>query len=330
MDAHQRIRSVLAGDKPDRPAFALWQHFPNAEGSPRELANATVDFARAWRPDLIKHTPNGMFAVEDWVEALTGGRDMTVDFDNLPYALNLDFRWHELDTLDVRKGALGRELEALQIVCDAIGSEVPVYMTLFGPLTLAGKLAGARVVDDMKHAPDALHDGLAVITDTMVAFTKAIRETGAHGLYFATQYASETLLSEADHAAFGEPYDIALLEAWDNAGPVILHLCGEHVFFNLCNSYPVEAICWDHGFSKPSFRDAFDQTDRVIVAGMEEGAFPVSAQTVRTQADHALTVSDGIRHILAPTCVIPGGSSRESFVAVTDAVGAYGQTDAAG
>ncbi len=320
MDPHKRIRSVIAGERPDRPAFALWQHFPDADASPRDLADATIDFARTWRPDLIKHTPNGMFAVEDWVIALTGSRNLEVDAEIVPYALNLTFDWRELPRLNVREGALGRELEALRLVCDAIGPEMPVYMTLFGPLTLAGKLGGPRVVADMRQDPAALHDGLAIITDTMIAFTKAVREAGAHGLYFATQYASETLLSEEEHATFGEPYDTALLDAWDNAGPVILHLCGEDVFFDLCNTYPVQAVCWDHGLSQPTFRDAFERTDRVLVAGMEEREFPLSAQTVRAQAGDALLVSEGVRHILAPTCVIPDGSSDQSLAAVALAV----------
>ncbi len=323
MDAHQRIRSVLAGDKPDRPAFALWQHFPDADNAPGPLADATIKYARQWKPDLIKHTPNGMFAVEDWAAALTGGRAMTADIETVPYSLNLDFDWADLQTLDVSEGALARELECLRLVCDGIGRDVPVYMTLFGPLTLAGKLAGPRLVESMRDEPDALHGALATITETMIAFTRAVRETGADGIYFATQYASELLLTEEQHAVFGEPYDLALLKAWDDGGPVILHLCGADVFFDLCNTYPIQAICWDHGLSQPSFRDAFDLTDRVLVAGMEEREFPVSPSTVGAQAAEALAVSGGRRHILAPTCVIPDGSSDQAMAAVVNAVDGF-------
>ena len=257
MTAHERMQAVFSGARPDRPAFALWRHFPDEEDVAQQLAEATIEFARMWRPDLVKHTPNGMFAVDDWASGLSGGKSLDVDTVDVPYSLNLSVTWRDLPRLDVHEGALARELESLRLVRQAIGEQVPVYMTLFGPLTLAGKLAGKRIIDDMRDTPKDLHAGLQTITETMIAFTKAVRKVGAEGLYFATQYASEELLSEEDHAVFGEPYDVALLEAWDNAGPVILHLCGADIFFDLCNSYPVQAVCWDHGLSKPSLRDAY-------------------------------------------------------------------------
>lgn len=322
MNPHERIRAVLAGERPDRPAFAIWRHFPDVDTSPRDLAAATIDFARTWRPDLIKHTPNGMYAVEDWVMNLTGGKSLETDPNVVPYSLNLEVNWQGLTVLDVEQGALGRDLQSLRLVCDEIGGRVPVYMTVFGPLTLAGKLAGVRTIQDMRQRPDDLREGLRTITKTTKDYMKAVREAGADGLYFATQYASEDLLTEDEHAEFGAPYDIEVLEAWCDldGGPVILHLCGANIFFDLCNNYPVEAVCWDHGLSQPAFDDAFDLTDRTLVAGMEESVFPVSAQTVYAQAADALAVSRGMRHILAPTCVIPAESTDESLAVVVNAV----------
>ena len=86
---HTRIQTVLSGETPDRPAFALWHHFPEADRSPEELAAATVAFAHAWRPDLIKHTPNGMYAVEDWARLFADQPSLDVHPDVVPYALNL-------------------------------------------------------------------------------------------------------------------------------------------------------------------------------------------------------------------------------------------------
>ncbi len=326
MNHHERIRATLSGERPDRPAFAIWRHFPDVDGSPRELAAATIDFARTWHPDLIKHTPNGMYAVEDWVLHLTGGKPLEVAPDIVPYSLNLAVNWQSLTVLDVDQGALVRELRSLRLICDEIGRNIPVYMTVFGPLTLAGKLAGKRTINDMRRRPDDLHEGLGVITKSTIEFMKAVREAGADGLYFATQYASDDLLTEEEHAVFGEPYDIEVLNAWGDVdgGPVILHLCGANIFFDLCNIYPVQAVCWDHGLSQPTFYDAFDLTDRTLVAGMEEREFLVSTQTVYAQATDSLAISHGVRHILAPTCVIPAGSTDRSLAAVVKAVETYG------
>ena len=320
MNAHERMKTVLSGDTPDRPAYALWQHFPGSDRSPERLARATIDFARTWKPDLLKHTPNGMYAVEDWAAGLDAVPIEVNEQEGVPYSLNLSVDWRRLSRLDVRSGALGRELLSLRLVCDAIGRDVPVFMTVFGPLTLAAKICGMRIVDNIRQAPDDLHEGLRTITDTMVAFMRAVREAGADGVYFATQFASHDLVSEDEYAVFGEPYDLEVLEAWGDAGPVILHLCGPNIFFGLSNSYPVQAVCWDHGISSPTFRDAFAMTNCTIVAGMQERTFPLSSQGVFEQASDALAVSKGVRHILAPTCVIPSDAPDESLVAVLKAV----------
>ena len=325
-ESHARIRSVFSGEIPDRPAFALWRHFPGADRSPEELTAATIAFARKWRPDLVKHTPNGMYAIEDWASQQGSQPSLEFDPDTFPYALNFNIDWRGLTKLQAGDGAVGRELDCLRRVCEEIGEEFPVYMTIFGPLTLAGKLAGGGVMDAMRDCPEDLHHALGVITQTMTKFTVAAREAGAAGLYFATQYASDLLLSQEDHATFGAPYDTAVLEAWGDPSSVILHLCGPDVFFDLCNVYPVGAVCWDHGLSKPSFSDAFGLTDCVLVAGMEEQQFPASIKTVYAQACDALAVSQGKRHILAPTCVIPAEASDESLDAVLKAVSQYGQS----
>lgn len=320
MNARERIAALLAGEAPDRPAFALWRHFPGADSTPQGLAEATIAFARRWKPDIVKHTPSGMYAVEDWAEGLAALPPPPEDTEGIPYTLNLDVDWRALAPLDVRAGALGRELEALRLVCRELKREAPVYMTVFGPLTLAGKLRGRRILADMKHDPEGLQTGLATIAATVAAYVAAVRDAGAEGLYLATQYASSELLDPATHDRFGAPHDLRVLAAWERAGPVILHLCGADIFFDLANSYPVDAVCWDHGLSAPGFAEAFDRTDRVVVAGMIERTFPLSASGVAEEARAALAVSSGRRHILAPTCVIPNETADEALSAVIESV----------
>jgi methyl coenzyme M reductase subunit C len=57
---------------------------------------------------------------------------------------------------------------------------------------------------------------------------------------------------------------------------------------------------------------------------MEEQQFPASIKTVYAQACEAIAVSQGKRHILAPTCVIPAEASDGSLEAVLKAVSQHG------
>src|SRR5262249_2645022 len=58
--------------------------------------------------------------------------------------------WAKLKPLDPGQGALGRELEALRLILDGRSDDVPVFHTVFTPLTIARKLAGERLAQDLR------------------------------------------------------------------------------------------------------------------------------------------------------------------------------------
>src|SRR5207248_10002767 len=52
--------------------------------------------------------------------------------------------WQALRPLDVRRGALGEHLAALQLIAESVGPDVPVIQTLFHPLSIARYVAGEK------------------------------------------------------------------------------------------------------------------------------------------------------------------------------------------
>ncbi len=73
------------------------------------------------------------------------------------------------------------------------GDDAPILMTAFSPLTIARKLAGERLREDMTSAPDAVQAAL---------------EAGADGIFFATQAATPEVLTAEEHARWDLPYAI--------------------------------------------------------------------------------------------------------------------------
>ncbi len=61
--------------------------------------------------------------------------------------------------------------------------DVPVLHTVFAPLTIARKLAGDRLLGDLKDHPDAVMAALDTITETVIRYVTAVAQVGADGIF---------------------------------------------------------------------------------------------------------------------------------------------------
>ncbi len=323
MDHQSRVQAALRQEAVDRVPFSLWRHFHREDRTAQGLAAATLDLARAYDVDLVKLTPSGLYAVEDWAEAqiVYPGTDHAPPFLRAP-AVARPAEWQDLPPLEAHAGALARELEAIGLVVAGLAGPRPVLMTIYSPLTLAYKLAGERIVGHWQQHSADLHAGLETIAQTTTRFALAALEAGADGLFFATQLASRRWLAWAEYGEFGVRYDLAVLEeVAPHSSITVLHLHGQDPFFELTNLYPVDAASWHAGETEPSMAEARSLTDRAFVAGLDRdllGRGPAAA--IAVQAREALYQTKGRGLILAPSCVIPTTVPPEHLQAVRDTV----------
>lgn len=320
MTPRERFLAALQGELVDRPAFSLWRHFHHCDDTPEGLAAATCAFARRWQPDFVKHTPSGLYAVEDWGAPIRRSSDPHRAPERIQPAFENASGWPTLSPLNIHHGALGRELEGLRLVRAGLDADTPVLMTIFSPLTLAYKLVGPRLIEDLRTAPTDLRIGLQTIAETMAHYVEAVRAAGADGLFFATQCASSTWLTRAEYTRFGESYDRLVLEAWSDDGPIILHLHGPDIFFDLAETYPIHGISWHNHETAPSLKQALQQTKCGLVTGLDRRVFLAGPKAIGKQARDMLVITGGCRHILAPSCVIPTQVSDDALAAVVAVV----------
>lgn len=326
MDKRQRVQAALRCQEVDRVPLSLWRHYHRQDRTAEGLAEATLAFARKYELDLIKLTPSGLYAVEDWAEPhiVYPGTDHDPPFLATPGVSNSE-GWRRLPELAPEAGALGRELEAIRLLADdlddAPGGRPMVMMTIFSPLTLAYKLAGERVIEDMLERPADLHAGLGTITETTARFSQAALAAGADGLFFATQLASRSWLSPAQYAEFGERYDLAVLRAVAGESAItVLHLHGQDVFFDLAETYPVDAVSWHNRETSPNLNEARRRTGRAFVAGLGRSALLEGPEeTIRAEVQTALAATEGRGLILAPCCVIPTNAPARHLEVVREA-----------
>ena len=64
MNKRQRLEATFAGEAVDRPAVALWRHWPVDDQTGDNLARATLDFQRTYDFDFIKVTPSSNYSVD--------------------------------------------------------------------------------------------------------------------------------------------------------------------------------------------------------------------------------------------------------------------------
>jgi uroporphyrinogen decarboxylase len=324
VDRRQRIKAALRHEPVDRVPLSLWRHFHREDRAPQKLAEATLSLAHGYDLDLVKLTPCGLYAVEDWAgeRIVFPGTDHDAPYLAQPAVAN-PAGWRRLSVLEPAAGALGRELETVRLVAAGLGGETPFLMTVFSPLTLAYKLAGEAVVEHLREHPADLHAGLEAIAGTTVRFAQAALQAGADGLFFATQLAGHGWLTPSEYGQFGERYDLAVLEAASGteAGSkiTVLHLHGQDVFFDLANRYPIHAVSWHDRETAPSLAEARRLTDRAFITGLDRdlvGDGPVAA--IQAQVREVVTQTGGQGLILAPACVIPTTAPAAHLQAVRD------------
>lgn len=323
LKARERIEVCLAGDIPDRTPIALWRHFPVDDQSPDTLAAATVDFQRLYQFDLVKVTPASSFCLRDWgvEDVWRGATEGTREYTHRVIQSPDD--WGKLPLLDPYQGFLGNQLVCLRMICDRLGSDAPVLQTIFSPLAQAKNLAGGQtLLHHLRRYPDAVHQGLRIITESTVRFLEAAAKTGIGGIFYAVQHANYGLLAEEEYTNFGRVYDLQVLEPVSSLWLNMLHLHGNEIMFEHFLDYPVAVINWHDRDTAPSLEDGQRLFSRVVCGGLQRERTMVlgTPEQVIAEAHDAIQSTGGRRFILGTGCVLPIIAPRANIMAARDCV----------
>lgn len=273
-----RVKAVLAGQKVDRPPVSLWMHYPSADQDPLALAKVHVDFQEKYDFDFIKLTPFDLYPVQDWgcqIQFFCTQTEAPIIYQ---HAIKNSNDWRRLEVLPATVGTWGKQLLVTKQVKKLINPDVPFVQTVYSPLTIARKLAGDRLVDDLRAEPKLLHKALEVITRTTVEFVRENIAAGAAGIFFATACANHGFVSVKEYEEFGRRYDLEVLHAARDGWFNTLHIHGSRIMFDEFLDYPIHALNWHDSHEYPSLRRAREMTDLCIIGGLDEEG-PVSYGT---------------------------------------------------
>jgi uroporphyrinogen decarboxylase len=327
LSPRERVQAAFEGRPLDRPPVSFWLHFPGRDHTSELLASQTVSQQERFGLDLVKLMPTGMYPVMDYGVAVESSQDGlgTTRYVSGPIASPQD--WRRLPNVSPSTGILAREVETVRLVRAALGPDVPVIQTIFGPLSMAAKLAGGALSGPLLAAP-ALTVALERMTADVIAFGRACLEAGADGFFFASQLANGDF-DAAAYETLGVPYDLQVLQALrPESWGIVLHLHGNQPRFDLADRYPVDAVNWEDRDTTPSLGEALALTARCLVGGIGR-VTPLAhgtAEAVATQAREAIALTGGRRLIVAPGCTVPVSVPERNLRALVEAVRGTGSS----
>ncbi|HKM17806.1 MAG: uroporphyrinogen decarboxylase [Firmicutes bacterium] len=114
------------------------------------------------------------------------------------------------------------------------GADVPVVAFVFGPLGVLSMMRGqADLFMDILDDPDAVKNGVAAVTETLLEYVDALAATGVPAIMLDTLYASQSIMSKSMWLEFEGPYVRRIAERIRKHGcQVMIHNCGNGIYFD--------------------------------------------------------------------------------------------------
>ncbi len=324
MTKRERVKAALKGEEVDRVPVSAWMHFPLMDRTAEGQVEAFRGFQATYDWDFMKLMFRSTFLLEDWGCRYEEYQRPLGYWLLSRKAVSSVGDWKKLKVLDVTKGALGEMLQVVRGIGKAMGGDDLFKLaTVFVPIMVARQISGDRVVQDLRDNPKEVHRGLEVITETLKTFAVACLDSGADGVFYATQCASTDFMTVKEYREFGRRYDLAVLDAFKNKSRfTMLHICGANIMFDELLDYPVDACNWDDQTTAPSLAEARKKTRRCLIGGINKmGVLRTGTpQDVQAEARASIAAAGRRGFILAPGCGIPMDVPEANLKAMRSAV----------
>ncbi|MDA8233647.1 MAG: uroporphyrinogen decarboxylase family protein [Clostridia bacterium] len=297
--------------------------------SAENLARGQIAAYRTYGHDSVGVGP-GLAGIPEAV-----GSKVALPQESAPYLDDFPVKnFADLDNLippDPQKdGRLPLFLEALQLLVDELGEEVPISTSVAGPFTTAANIRGTEnFLRDLYYQPEFAHKLLRFALESTIPYIEEAAKLGVNfGL--ADPTASGSLISPKQFKEFVYPY---LKELTDHikrvASPPSLHICG--------NTKKIWQAMADTGAGTLSLDNEIDLAeakeavgDRVVLVG---NIRPTETMYLGTPDDVVENAKECLRkaydspkgYILSLGCGLPIDTKPENIHALVGAARKYGR-----
>jgi len=296
MTSKERVDRVLNGQEADRVPFTHWHHFGLEKFPGDRLAQATLDYHRRFRTDLVK-------VMSDYPYPRPKGE------------------WYELK---VEQNPFPEQIRALEMIRDGLAGQAHFVETIFIPWSHATKMSSKEEVARLKQeSPQKLLDALEAMAKSEANHARRAIAAGASGIFLAVDNAIQGILTREEYKKFSEPFDRMVLDAVRSAPLNALHLHGDKVHLDLFwKGWPAPIINYSIHATGVGFTAARKQFSGVLMGGIDEDKFRKLSDAQMRQQIKDARAACGTKHLLAGGCSVPNESTDEELLRVTRALGA--------
>lgn len=334
----ERMHAVMNGEPADRPPVTAYRHFPGSEEDAELIAKAMVGFQRKYDWDWVKINPSAVYYYEPWGNVYDYAHYQGTVPTRVEYAIHEPEQLEGIVAYNGLHGAFGVHVRAVRMIREALGPEVPVYQSIFTPMSVLLNLCGGRSPGRYREAPRALcpllplfehhrslvHRALANIAATLADYAAECLKAGADGMFFAEMgLAREGYLTLEEWKEFIEPYDRMILDTIAPR-PCAFHTCGirgnpkRFIEYN----YPITALHWaESAPGNPPIAGSQAWLGKVAaMGGVDERLFGTgAAEAIAAMAHASVAANAGRPFLLAPECTVDAGTSDEEYAALKSA-----------
>jgi uroporphyrinogen decarboxylase len=323
----ERIDMILAGQKPDRFAASFWRHFFHRESTAEGLADAMVGFQKQFDWDFMKINPRADYHIEDWGFRQAYSTDEFTKHKKVAFPVATVDDWTKIQPLPMTSPALAEQLKAISLIRKQVGKDLPILMTVFTPLAIAGRMVpdGTILVDHLRNYPDKMHAPLTAIAQTFRVFVTECRNAGADGVFFATtSWASEDRLTWQEYEEFGLRYDLEVISASHPDSLNLFHVCASNNYLGRLadHDYRSKLVNWDE--SDPT-NLTLDKgltvlSNKVVVGGVDHRGWLINSDAgeMNYLIDNLKSKYNPAKLIIGPGCAIDPATPAANLKAIRD------------
>lgn len=323
----ERLMMIFAGERPDRHAVSFWRHFFHAEHHAQGLTDAMLHFQKKYDWDFMKINPRADYHVEDWGLRQKWSHDEFKKHTKENFPVTTVDDWEKIERLSAMSPVLSEHLSAVSMIKKKSLPELPILMTVFTPLAIAGRMVEDNKIlaDHLTTHPEKVESALQAITETFCDFVSELRNAGADGIFFATtQWASSDLISWEDYERFGVPYDLKVIEATGNDAINLFHVCSSNNFLKELTAYDYHCQMYNWESDDPTnlpLDSGCDLlTDKAVVGGVDRDGWLLKAtpKEIGWQIDRLKDMTLPGQVIIGPGCSIAPEVPHENLQAIRD------------
>lgn len=331
MNGRQRIKSVLAGEMPDRRPVMLHAFMMAVKEAgctmkayrtdPEIAARCHIDFTEKYDLDGV------LFDVD--TALLAGAAGVAVDFpDNeparthLPLLNSLD-ELESLPNIDISQDErIRHSLEAVRILKKYFGEEKYIRGNCDqAPFSLACAIRSPEnFMMDLVLDEERALKLIGYASSFTVQYIKLMAETGADMVSTGDSPAGPSMISPAMYEKFALPYEKKVLETAQACGvPYLLHICGNtELILTRIGSLGLDAVELDFKTPPSLCFDVFHEKTALFGTIDPSGVLALGTpEKVREECSRLLKVYEGCsRLVLGAGCALPPTTPESNIKAL--------------